>query len=115
MSRPTDKGELRAYSLLLDKINEIVPTTDYMQAENRATMADRKAKEEWGESNGELQDLRDLRDNVLDDAAALAESLARLQRWMREEPAEGLSSGIMAAFDGLLKDLAAINIKRADQ
>lgn len=113
--RPTNKDELRAYGLLMDKINEIVPTADYMAAENRATMADRRAKEEWGESNGELQDLRDLRDNVLDDAAALAESLARLQRWMRNEPAECKSTGIMAAFDGLLNDLAALNIKRTDQ
>lgn len=110
-----DKDERRAYGLLLDTVYAVVPTTDYMDAENRATLADRKEREEWGESSGRLQDLRSMRDDVLSDAATLAHSLARLQRWMREEPAEGLSSGIMAAFDGLLADLAALNIKRADQ
>lgn len=117
MSRPKDKDEAIAYEAIMRAINELIPTTDYMQAENRATMADRRAKEEYGESDGELSDLRSLRDNVLDDAAALAHSLARLQRWMRDEP-EPLTAeatGIMAAFDGPLNDLAALNIKLANQ
>lgn len=118
MKADMDKDERRAYGLLMDKVNEIVPATDYMDAENRATMADRREREEWGESSGRLHDLRGMRDDVLSDAATLAHSLARLQRWMRDEPADGRSSGLMAVFDGLPNDLAALSTlstKRADQ
>lgn len=61
-------------------INELIPTTDYMQAENACTLADAKERKEYGESSGLLSDLRSVKDNMMADAQSLAESIAHLQR-----------------------------------
>lgn len=80
MSRPKDKNEVIAYEAIMRAINELIPTTDYMQAENACTLTDAKERKEYGESSGLLPDLRRVKDNMLDDARSLAESIARLQR-----------------------------------
>mgnify|MGYP003600324900 CR=1 FL=1 len=80
MSKPKDKNEAIAYEAIMRAINEMIPTTDYMQAENACTLADAKERQEYGESSGLLPDLRQVKDNMLDDARSLAESIARLQR-----------------------------------
>lgn len=80
MSRPKDKDEAIAYEAIMRLINELIPTTDYMQAENACTLADAKERREYGESSGLLLDLRQVKDNMLEDARSLAESIARLQR-----------------------------------
>ena len=80
MSRPKDKDEAIAYEAIMRAINELIPTTDYMQAENACTLADAKERREYGESSGLLPDLRQVKDNMMADARSLAESISRLQR-----------------------------------
>lgn len=79
MSRAKDKDEAIAFEAIMRAINELVPTTDYMQAENACTMADAKERKEYGESSEALHDLRRVKDNMMADARSLAESIARLQ------------------------------------
>lgn len=80
MSRAKDKDEAIAYEAIMRVINELIPTTDYMQAENARTLADAKERKEYGESSGLLSDLRSVKDNMMADAQSLAESIAHLQR-----------------------------------
>lgn len=80
MSRPKDKDEAIAYEAIMRAINELIPTGDYMQAENACTLADVRERKEYGESSGLLPDLRQVKDNMMADARSLAESIARLQR-----------------------------------
>lgn len=80
MSKPKDKNEAIAYEAIMRAINELIPTTEYMQAENACTFADAKERQEYGESSGLLPDLRQVKDNMMADARSLAESIARLQR-----------------------------------
>lgn len=80
MSKQKDKDEAIAYEAIMRAINGLIPTTDYMQAENACTLADARERKEYGESSGLLPDLRRVKDNMLDDARSLAESIARLQR-----------------------------------
>ena len=80
MSKPKDKNEAIAYEAIMRAINELIPTTDYMRAENACTLADAKERREYGESSGLLPDLRQVKDNMMADARSLAESIARLQR-----------------------------------
>lgn len=80
MSRPKDKDEAIAYEAIMRAINELIPTTDYMRAENACTLTDAKERKEYGESSGLLIDLRQVKDNMMADARSLAESIARLQR-----------------------------------
>lgn len=80
MSRPTDKDEAIAYEAIMRVVNELIPTTDYMQAENACTIADARERQKYGEDSDKLGDLRIVKDNMMDDARSLAESIARLQR-----------------------------------
>ena len=65
---------------LYDLLQKHVPTTDYMAAENACTMNDIRERDRWGEDSDSVGDLRNVRRDVMDDARALAESLARLVR-----------------------------------
>ena len=80
MSKQKDKDEAIAYEAIMRAINELIPTTDYMQAENACTLADAKERAEYGESSGLLPALRHAKDNTMADARSLADSIARLQR-----------------------------------
>ena len=80
MSRPTDKDEAIAYEAIMRVVNELIPTTDYMQAENACTIADARERQKYGEDSDKLGDLRIVKDNMMDDARSLAEGIARLQR-----------------------------------
>lgn len=80
MKAERNKEEAIAYEAIMRAINELIPTTDYMRAENACTMADAKEREEHGEHSGLLPDLRSVKDNMLADARSLAESITRLQR-----------------------------------
>ncbi len=80
MSKQKDKDEAIAFEAIMRVINELIPTTDYMRAENACTLADAKERREYGESSGLLIDLRQVKDNMLADVRSLAEIIARLQR-----------------------------------
>ena len=65
---------------LLHLIDRLVPVHSYMAAENACTMNDVRERMEWGEDSDSVGDLRNVRRDVMVDARALAESLARLAR-----------------------------------
>ena len=80
MSRENDKEEAAVLAAIMALVNDQLPTIEYMLAENAAGRADREERDRHGESSGLLKDLRGYRENMLDDARSLAESIARLQR-----------------------------------
>jgi len=70
----------RIMDSLMVWMDQHVTAPDYMAAENSARRNDMKERAEWREDSDTVGDLRRNRDSVLDDARALAESIARLRR-----------------------------------
>ena len=73
-------AETRIMDDLLAVIAKHVTAEAYMQAENTCTMNDIRERDRWGEDSDSVGDLRNVRRDVMVDARALAESLARLVR-----------------------------------
>ena len=108
MSKQKDKDEAIAYEAIMRAINELIPTTDYMQAENACTLADAKERAEYGESSGLLPDLRQVKDNMMADARDLARSIVALRRevqWVKDgTPATpGLFETLGSVFNPIRK------------
>lgn len=118
MSKQKSKDEAIAFEAIMRAINELIPTTDYMQAENACTLADARERQKYGEDSDKLGDLRIVKDNMMDYARSLAESIASLQREVnyatkgRPVPTDGSIAQIFADLGFILAPFPSI-IKKA--
>lgn len=74
-----EQHRAKARAAIMKVIDELVPATDYMQAENAAGAEDRAERAQWGRDfGGRIEELRQRRDYMMDAVDDLAGEIASL-------------------------------------